>query len=67
MALKKTFTLIFLIFAICAVSAGCVYVVRHMIDFINDSRRYAAVGVILAGGICVVASLIKGIMETVQK
>ena len=67
MNLKKAFKLILLILAICAVGAGCTYIVRHMLNFINDSRKYAGVGVVIAGGICIISSLIKSILETVQK
>ena len=68
MTLKKTFTLLFLILAICVVSVGCTYIVRHMLDVMNLSRqRYFAIPVVITGSVCIVAALINSIIETIQK
>ncbi len=68
MGLKKFFIMIFQILAICAVSAGCVYLVRKMFETMWSVHFiYAGIAVVMAGGLCIVASLIKSIIETVQK
>lgn len=64
---KKTFTIIFLILAICAVGAGCTYLINKIDHVVMDGRRYACLGIVIIGGICIVVSLIRSIMDTVQE
>lgn len=68
MGLKKTFILILQMIAICAVSIGCVYLVEHMNDImIFNRQKYSAIPVVITGAVCIVAALIKSIIEAVQK
>ena len=68
MDLKKTSLVILQILSICAVFVGCAYLVERMYyNIYFNIQRFPAISFVIAGAICIVAFLIKGIKETIQK
>ena len=68
MVLKKTFTVIIQLLAICIVIVGCAYIVELMYyDMCFNIQRFPAIGFVTVGAMCIVAFLIKSIKETIQK